>query len=47
MIEINVRHEFDNVWSYLHCPECTQPIKKIGQIRCEKCKVLFDWEDEE
>ena len=47
MTEINVRHEFENVWSYLHCPECTEPIAEPKQIRCHKCKVLFDWEDEE
>ena len=57
MTEINVRHEFENVWSYLHCPDCSTPIRhgedtpftrKWGkQTRCSNCKVLFDWEDDE
>ena len=46
MTEINVRHELDNVWSYLHCPECKEPIQTPKQVRCHNCKVLFDWEED-
>jgi|TARA_R110000751_G_scaffold103517_2_gene198820 hypothetical protein len=31
----------------LDCPECSEPIEEINQIRCSNCKILFDWEDDE
>jgi hypothetical protein len=29
------------------CPECSEPIEEINQVRCSNCKILFDWEDED
>ena len=41
-------HEkFVDCWLYLHCPECKEPIQTPKQIRCNNCKILFDWEDED
>ena len=34
-------------WIENYCPECETPIKLPKQIRCDFCKVLFDWEDDE
>ena len=31
----------------LECPECSEPIEEINQVRCSNCKILFDWEDED
>ena len=33
-------------WIENYCPECETPIKLPKQIRCDFCKVLFDWEEE-
>jgi len=34
-------------WIENTCPECDTPIKTIKQVRCDYCKVLFDWSDED
>ncbi len=34
-------------WELFTCPECEEPIEEEEQIRCNNCKVLFEWEDEE
>ena len=32
--------------SQYECPECSEPIEDEDQIRCNNCKVLFDWEED-
>jgi len=39
--------EISSIWKYVHCPECNTAITRPKQIRCDFCKVLFDWEDDE
>tara|TARA_R110000824_G_scaffold256211_1_gene445229 strand:+ start:79 stop:189 length:111 start_codon:yes stop_codon:yes gene_type:complete len=34
-------------WENFSCPQCEEEIQEEGQVRCDNCKVLFDWEDEE
>mgnify|MGYP005638473357 CR=1 FL=1 len=32
-------------WIWSTCPECDEPITAAYQVRCNYCKVLFDWSD--
>lgn len=33
--------------TWFDCPECSEPIEEINQVRCTNCKILFDWDDED